>query len=198
MNSKIKSLIKNFKKKIDSLRKDIFSVVVHGSSVYSEELKPHQDIDIYFILKRKDIRVYRKIKKILNDFCKENSKGDIFTYYSIAGAGNVQVEKNLQKKKQVYRLEIFFSDEKNFKICWKENSSFPKSLCKNYKILIGEDIKKYLPFVGSQENLIEIYDGFDKLQWNYVSIIESDFNSKVIYSSVQEGIFYDLGLFFSS
>lgn len=96
MNKKIKELLNNFKKELSPIRKDIFSIVIHGSSFYSNKLKPHQDIDTYFILKKQDIRIYRKIKKILKDFCKKETKEEKIVYYSIAGAGNTFIERNLK------------------------------------------------------------------------------------------------------
>jgi hypothetical protein len=198
MNKKIKELLNDFKRELYPLKKDIFSIVIHGSSVYSETLKHHQDIDIYFILKKQDIKVYRKIKKTIRNFCNKKTGDNNFIYYSIAGAGNTFIEKNLKNEKQIFRLEIFFSYEEHFNIFWRGNYSFPRSLCNNYKILMGEDIKKYLPQVGYQENLAQIFNGFDKLQWNYVSIIESNFDPDIIYSSVQEGIFHNLGSFLLS
>ncbi|MFA5061374.1 MAG: hypothetical protein WC494_03615 [Candidatus Pacearchaeota archaeon] len=196
MNKRIKELLNNLKKELSPVKKDIFSIVLHGSSVYSNKLKPHQDIDTYFILKKQDIKVYRKIKKILKDFCKKETKEEKIVYYSPARAGNTFIERNLKDEKQIFRIEIFFSYEKHFNMFWRGNYSFPRNLCKNYWILMGEDVKEYLPYLGYEENLAGIFDGFDKLQWNYVSIIESNFDPDIIYSSVQGGIFHDLGKYF--
>jgi len=196
MNKEINELLIELKKELSPLRKNIFSFIVHGSSVYSNKLKPHQDIDLFIIFKKMDFNVLNNFKKILNNFLKKSSLVDKKVYYSIAGAGRGSVEKTFTDKNQIFRLEFYVNYESDFKYTWKRNFSFPFSLCKNYKILIGEDIGKYLQYVGDSENKISLLDGWDKFQWSCCSILESDLDESVVFSSIQESVFYDLTLLF--
>ena len=136
--------------------------------------------------------VLKRFKNILKNFCKQNSVGEKEVYFSLAGAGRGAIENRKRIKKQIFRLEIFISFEEIFKNSWKENFSFPFSFCKNYLVLMGEDVKKYLQYVGENENLINLFDGFDKLQWVVSSILEFDFNEEVLFVSCREGIYFDV------
>jgi len=197
MNKEIKSLLDKLKEELAPLKREIFSLVVHGSSVYSEVLKPHQDIDLFIIFKKMDLNVLKNFRKILNNFSKNNSLGDKEVYYSIAGTGRGSIDKISQNKHQFFRLEFFVDYELDFKYLWKKNFSFPFSLCKNHSLLIGKDICKYLPYVGDSENKISLLEGFNKFQWTCCSIIENNFDKEILFLSIQEAIFYDLSLLFS-
>ena len=46
MNDRLKDLISKFVESLNKVKEDIFSLTIHGSSVYSLDLKNHQDITI--------------------------------------------------------------------------------------------------------------------------------------------------------
>ena len=169
---------------------------MHGSSVYSDEVKSHQDLDIYFIFKEENYEALRNFKEILKEFCKGQSFGDNEVYYSIAGAGRGAIEKYVSDKKQIFRFEIFIDNQKDFEMDWKNNISFPHYLCKNYFVLFGKDVKNYLDYVGDIENKAFLFSGFDKFQWTISSVFEKDFEEFFLESSILESVFFDLDLLF--
>ncbi|GEM_PF-6409396 len=197
MHKKLKVLLGEFSDKLKPLKHDIFSVVIHGSSVYSPSLKSHQDIDILFIFKESNFDALKKFKKILISFCNEQTNEKNLVYYSIAGSGRMSIEKPDFEKEQIFRLEIFVSSKDVILADWKSNNPFPRRLAQNYRILVGEDVGKLVEYSGEMEVKRNVVSEFDKLQWTYCSILEFGFNEKILFDSGQEAVFNLLRIIFS-
>ncbi|MBS3099151.1 nucleotidyltransferase domain-containing protein [Candidatus Pacearchaeota archaeon] len=189
MHEKVKNLLKKLSKKLEPVKKDIFSIVVHGSSVYSEDLKSHQDIDLFVILNEDSFDTLRRFKKMLKEFCIENSTTNSLIYYSLAGSGRVSMEKFASKEKQIFRLEMFVSTKDKFIIGWKNNIIFPKRLIENHKIVVGNEIKKFVDLTGDTEIKTSILNQFDTLQWVYCSVLEQGVDEQMLWGICQETVY---------
>lgn len=189
MHKKIEFLLDEFKKHLSPIKDQIYSMIVHGSSVYSEELKKHQDIDLFIVLDSFEYGLLKDFKRFLQDFCKRMSSKEIEVYYSIAGSGRTSIEKADYGEKQVYRLEIYVSSKYMLFMDWKYNLNFPRSLISNSKKIMGEDILHLAKYTGDTENLRLGIREFNKLQWTYCSILEFGLNEEIIIESSEEAVF---------
>lgn len=196
MNVEIRKLLNEFKKSLRPVKKDIFSIVIHGSSVYSDDLKPFQDIDTYVIFKKQDYKVLEKFRETVKTFCVKHSSKETIVQYSVAGAGRGGISKSHIKNKQIFSFEIYVDNRYSFEIGWKKNLSLPLAMVKNYKVLMGEDVGNYVQYVGGLENKKVLLKAFDLFQWTIATAFENDFDSVFLNSSVQDGVFSDVISFF--
>lgn len=190
MNKIVNLLLNKFVSKLKPIKKDIYSIFIHGSSFSSNELKPFQDLDLYVALRNNTLSVLKKFKLLIKEFCKENSDKDTHIIYSIAGSGRAPIERVEINKNQVFKLDLFVSSERKARLDFKWNESFYRNFANRGKSIMGEDLGKFSQYSGEQENPVSFYGGFDKLQWTYCSMLEYRYDEKVLSDSCQENVFF--------
>ncbi len=189
MHKNVDTLLKDFVKQLSPLKKDIYSIVLHGSSVYSNELKNYQDVDLFLVLKDYDFRVLSKFKMLLKSFCKKMTDNKNYVDFMISGSGRGAIKKEFNIKKQIYMLEIFVSCKDKMILDFKHNSTFPHHLNKNSKIIMGENILRFVKYAGDTKNPRMHSQALNTLQWPYCSVIEFGFDKKIILKSSEEAVF---------
>ena len=189
MHKEIEKLIKKLTEKLSPLKKEIYSFILHGSTVYTKEIKKHQDLDLFLTFNKYTHKNLTLLKKLLEEFTKENSNEKTTVYYSVAGSGRTAIEKMSSDKKQNFRLELFVSEKNKTLYDWKLNTNFPRYVAKNSKILMGKNILPLVKYTGDTENYRNGDRMFDKLQWIYCSILEYGIDEEIILKASEDAVF---------